>query len=80
MSIQVEFRADFIPVGEASFLDSWYMADQILAILSDVVSEWEVNFLRDVNELWQHSKRNDIQLFMKWEKNISSIVQEENII
>lgn len=65
MSIQIELRADFFPVGEASFLDSWHMTNQIWAMLSDVVSEWEVHFFRDESELWQDSKWDDIQLFEK---------------
>lgn len=63
MSIQIEFRADFVPVGEASFLDPWYMANQIWAMLSDVISQWEIDLFRDERELWQDSERNDIQLF-----------------
>lgn len=62
MCVQVKLRANFIPVGEASFLDSWHMAGQIWAVLVDVVSQWEVHFFWDESELWQDSERDDIQL------------------
>lgn len=77
MSIQIKFRANFLPIGEASFLDSWHMADQIWAMLSDVISEWEVDFFRDESELWQHSKRDNIQLFRE-NKNVISFKKNDN--
>lgn len=62
MSIQIELGADFVPVWEASFLDSRYVAEQIWARFGDVISQREINILRDESELRQNSERDNVQL------------------
>lgn len=56
------------------------MTDQIRAWFGDVISQWEVNIFRDVMQLWEHGKRDHIQLCQPFKCITSRMNSEANKI